>query len=73
MKNLEAIKDANIDAAAAIDNLDAAAKYLQDIAGITTGDIAGICLNEKNWIEADKRDRVQLLKTWLKTEANYPD
>src|ERR1039457_2184570 len=39
---LVAYRHANIDAAAAIDNLDAAAKYLQDIAGITTGDIAGI-------------------------------
>lgn len=73
MKNLAAIKDTNINAAAAMDNLDAAAKHLQDIAGITTGDVAGICLNEKSWTAADRHNRVQMLKSWLKTEANYPD
>ena len=69
--SVEAIKPAGIDEVAGIHDLDKAARYLQDIAGITTGDIAGICLNSKDWAEADKVRRVQLLELWLKAEASY--
>jgi hypothetical protein len=45
------VKDSDIEKAAAMDDLDNAAKHIQDIAGITTGDVAGQCLNE------NRRDR----------------
>jgi hypothetical protein len=34
------VKDNDIEAAAAMDNVDRAAKHLQDLAGIATGDVA---------------------------------
>ena len=43
------IKDSDIEKAAEMDDVDGAAKHLQDIAGITTGDVAGQCLDEKRW------------------------
>jgi len=68
---VSSIKDNDIDSAAAIDNLDRAAHYIQKIAGITEGDVAGISLNEKEWHAADKPSRIQMIRSWLKTEAIY--
>jgi hypothetical protein len=69
--SVAAIKDSDIEAAAHMDDLDRAAKLLQDIAGITTGDVAGVCLNPKDWEEADTEERLKLLRAWLKTEEAY--
>jgi len=66
-----AIKDSDVENAASMDDLDDAARHLQDIAGITTGDVAGQCLNEDAWRNNDHRGRVRLLKDWLKTEVLY--
>ena len=66
-----AISLAHIEHAAAMDNVDRAAKHLQDIAGITTGDVASHFLNEEKWDEADHAGRVELLRGWLKAEAAY--
>ena len=65
------VKDSHIEEAAAMDNLDRAAKHIQDIAGITTGDVAGQCLDEKQWMHADHQERLKLLRGWLKTEEIY--
>ena len=51
-----AIKDSDIEAAAHMEDLDRAAKLLQAIAGITTGDVAGVCLNPKDWEESDTEE-----------------
>jgi hypothetical protein len=64
------IKDNDIEEAAAMDSLDQAAKHLQDIAGITTGDVAGQCLNEQRW-NTDTLGRVKLLQEWLRAETLY--
>jgi len=63
----------DIAAAAAMDNVDQAAKNLQDIAGITTGDVASHYLNEEKWAGADRTARVKLLQEWLKAEVLYEE
>jgi len=68
-----AITDSEVEKAATMDDLDDAARHLQDIAGITTGDVAGQCLNEKAWRDNDHQGRVRILKDWLKTEVLYED
>ena len=68
---VDAITVTDIERAAAMDDLDHAAKHLQDIAGITTGDVAGVCLNPKDWEAAGTAERINLLQAWLKTEAAY--
>ena len=65
------VKDSDIDAAAAMANLDLAALHIQKIAGITEGDVAGISLNQEKWRLADKAARVRMLRSWLKNEAVY--
>jgi hypothetical protein len=67
-----AITDADIEKAAAMDDVDRAAKSLQDIAGITTGDVASHYLDEKVW-RTDKQGRLDLLRAWLKGEAAYEE
>ncbi|MCX7309924.1 MAG: hypothetical protein NTZ72_19080 [Afipia sp.] len=68
---VSSVKDSDIAAAVIMDNLDRAALHIQKIAGITEGDVAGISLNEKEWRAADKSARVQMIRSWLKTEAVY--
>ena len=47
--SVAAVKEHDISDAAGMDNVDRAAKHLQDIAGITTGDVASHYLNEEKW------------------------
>jgi hypothetical protein len=68
---VSSVKDSDIAAAATMDNLDQAALHIQKIASITEGDVAGISLNEERWRTADKSARVQMIQSWLKTEAIY--
>lgn len=63
------IQDADIEHAATLDDLDAAALHLQKIAGITDGGIAGTCLNVEKWATAGP-DRVGMLSRWLQVESN---
>jgi hypothetical protein len=65
------IKVIDIEIAAGMDDLDHAAKHLQDLAGITAGDVAPHFLNEKAWKEADRAERMTLLRGWLKAEKAY--
>jgi hypothetical protein len=44
--NLDSIRDGDIAHAIAMDDLDAACRYLMDIAGISTGDVAGVCFSD---------------------------
>jgi hypothetical protein len=66
-----AVTDADIETAAAMDDLDRAAKHLKDIARITTGEVSGVCLNPDDWEAADRPERLNLLRACLKTEAAY--
>jgi len=66
-------KESDIELAAAMDNVDRAAKYLQDIAGITTGDVASHYLNEERWAGANRTVRIRLLQEWLKAEILYEE
>lgn len=65
------IKDNDIEAAALIDDIDVAVKSLQDIEGITTGDIAGICFSGFDWASQSTDARVRQIHAWLKSEAAY--
>jgi hypothetical protein len=67
------VKENDIEHAAAMDNVDRAAKYLQDIAGITTGDVASHYLNEEKWAGANRMLRIRLLQEWLKAEVLYEE
>ena len=67
------VKDNDIEAAAAMDNVDRAAKHLQDIAGIMTGDVASHYLNEEKWAGANRTARIKLLQEWLKAEVLYEE
>jgi hypothetical protein len=64
------IKDNDIEAAALIDDIDVAVKS-QDIAGITTGDVAGICFSGFDWASQSTDARVHQIHAWLKSEAAY--
>lgn len=68
---VSSVKDSDVATAAAMDDLDGAALHIQKIAGISTGDVAGISLNEKDWRSADKSTRIQMIRSWLKNEAVY--
>lgn len=67
--SVASVTDKDIQEAAGMDNVDRAAKHLQDIAGITTGDVASHYLNEEKWSGADHLGRVKLLQEWLKAEV----
>jgi len=71
--SVASIKDSDIEQAAAMEDVDQAAKHLQDIAGITTGDVASHYLNEKKWSSADRWGRVKLLQEWLRAEVVYEE
>jgi hypothetical protein len=73
MAPVASVKDDDIEAAAAMDNVDRAAKHLQDLAGIATGDVASHYLNEEKWAGADRTARVKLLQEWLKAEVLYEE
>ena len=73
MAPVASVKDNDIEAAAAMDNVDRAAKHLQDLAGIATGDVASHYLNEEKWAGADRTARVKLLQEWLKAEVLYEE
>ncbi len=68
---VSSVKDSDIGVAATMDSLDRAALHIQKIAGITEGDVAGISLNGETWRTADKSARIQMIQSWLKTEAAY--
>jgi hypothetical protein len=71
--NLDAISDADIAAAIQMDDLDAACRHLQDIAGITDGGVASVCFRDINfdWKTADRASREQRIRAWLQTERHY--
>ncbi len=67
------VEQNDIEHAAGMNNVDRAAKYLQDIAGITTGDVASHYLNEEKWASANRTARIRLLREWLKAEVLYEE
>jgi hypothetical protein len=71
MIDITKIKDADADRAAQIDDLDEAAGFLQGLAGITTGDVAGACLDRDAWKQSPPLARQEMLWTWLATEDLY--
>jgi hypothetical protein len=57
--------------AAAENDVDKAVKSIQDIADITTGDIAGQFFDPVSWAQLGYAARYWLLSEWLKAEAAY--
>lgn len=68
-----AIKANDIGRAAHTDDVDVAVKSLQDIAGITTGDIAGIVFSDFDWNSASASERVDQLYRWIAVERRYEE
>lgn len=59
-----------LERAAQLDSVDQAAKLLQDALGITTGDLAGLHLDEqRRWGRIDPATRLSQLATWLRAEC----
>jgi len=73
MAPVASVKDNDIEAAAAMDDVDRAAKHLQDRASIATGDVAPHYLNEEKWAGANRTARIKLLQEWLKAEVLYEE
>jgi hypothetical protein len=71
MINTARITSADMDRASGMDDVNEAALYLQNIAGITDGGICGQHLNEDNW--AAKPDRRALLSRWIEDESHGND
>lgn len=70
---VEAVKDSDIEAAALIDDLDAAVLSLMEIAGIDDGGVAAHCFSGFEWETADAHERVTQLHHWLRTERRYAE
>lgn len=62
MVPVASVKDNDIEAAAAMDDVDRAAKHLQDRASIATGDVASHYLNEEKWAGANRTARINCFK-----------
>ncbi|ABO55006.1 hypothetical protein LA345_12665 [Burkholderia vietnamiensis] len=73
--HLDAITPALIEQAAQDNDINCAVRLLQDAAGITTGDVAGIAFSgdrdEVWWPTASVADRAQALRDYVKVEALY--
>jgi hypothetical protein len=71
--NLDAIRDSDITAAIGMDDLDDACRHLMDIAGISTGDVAGVCFSDLDfhWAKATAPERERRIRYWLRTERCY--
>jgi hypothetical protein len=68
MIDISKITDADVEGAACVDDLDAAIRPLMDKAGITTGDIAGICFSDVKWGELGVLGRLEAIGNWLAHE-----
>ena len=74
MIDLSKITEADIDAAAKIDDVDEALAGLMAKAGITTGDVAGVVFSDDfPWAEVAYGSRVGKLREWIKTEQLYAE
>lgn len=62
---------AELQKATAEDDIHVAARNLQIIGDIKSGDVAGICLDEGKWLPASPHDRMNMLLNWLLVEQNY--
>jgi len=75
MLNLDAIRESDIATALGMDDLDDACAYLQGIAGITDGGIAGQVFSETtfDWETADRVAREHVVRVWLRVERAYAE
>ncbi len=70
--NINAITESDIATAIAMDDIDDACSYLQDIAGITDGGIAADCFSDVNFDWArDVTKRERMTRDWLATERAF--
>lgn len=57
--------------AIATDDVDQAAKIIQDALGIADGGLAGVYLEPDRWPEMDSMDRAGALSLWLRAEIGH--
>jgi hypothetical protein len=74
-KRLDDIRESDIATAISMDDLDEACAYLQDIAGITDGGVAGQVFSDINfeWGSADHAARERKIVEWIKVERLYQE
>lgn len=74
MLTLDRVTAAHITSAASMRNVDAAALFIQEIASIKDGDIAGVLLpRPEEWTALDSHEREACIELWLMAEAAYGD
>lgn len=71
MIDITRITDAEVEGAALVDDLDAAIRPLMDKAGITTGDVAGMCFSGVEWSDLGVLGRLEAIGNWLAHEDAF--
>jgi len=66
--NVACVKDSDVEAAALVDDLDAALLPLMNIANVSDGGVASMVFSGFDWSAATTDQRVRQLHHWLKTE-----
>ena len=69
--DISRVTDEDFEYAAGLDDIHQAALSLQNIAGIESGDIAALLLDETEWLILDKIERREKLETWIRSEPNF--
>lgn len=69
--NIDRISKADIDHAVSLPTLNQTVRYLQNIAGINSGDVAGHCFHEEDWVRMTESQRRLAIDRWLATERLY--
>ncbi len=71
---VKSITDDNIAQAVVMPDLHGALFYLQSIAGITDGGLAGMFFDaDFDWLAATIAERDGAIRDWLDSEANYEE
>ena len=71
MKHDEIATKKIIELAALANDGDAATEYVRLALGIRTRDVAGVCLDAKDWARATPVERIAMIIRWLNVERAY--
>jgi hypothetical protein len=71
MKHDEIATKKIIELAALANDGDAATEYVRLALGIRTRDVAGVCLDAKDWARATPVERIAMIIRWLDVERAY--
>ena len=71
MKHDEIATKKIIELAALANDGDAATEYVRLALGVRTRDVAGVCLDAKDWARATPVERIAMIIRWLDVERAY--